>query len=95
MTKIAQGGLIAMILLASAGMAMAQTNQAGSSSDPGEQFKSAGQNIGSAANNFGEGIKQGAIHAWEAVKAGASAAADKLKESSATASSQPVGGTSH
>ncbi|HEV8016814.1 MAG TPA: hypothetical protein VGP48_14845 [Stellaceae bacterium] len=93
MTKIARGGLIALILLTSAGIAMAQTGQSGSSSDPGEQFKSAGQNISAAANNVGEGIKQGAIHAWQAVKAGASAAADKFKESSSAASSQPGGGS--
>jgi hypothetical protein len=93
MTKIARCGLIALMLLAGAETASAQTNQGGSSTDSGEQFKSAGRNIGAAASNIGEGIKQGAIRTWEAVKAGASAASDKFRESSANASAPPASGS--
>ena len=81
--------LVTVFLLAVTGTTLAETNGDTTSASAGDQFKSAGQNIGAAAQKIGQGIKQGAIQTWDAVRAGASAAADKLNGHSPAAPSRP------
>lgn len=85
MHDIKRWGLGAVFFLAVTGTALAETNGDATSASAGDQFKSAGQNIGAAAQKIGQGIKQGAIQTWEAVKAGTSAAADKFNGHPTTA----------
>jgi hypothetical protein len=88
-------GLGTVFLLAVTGTALAETNGDATSASAGDQFKSAGQNIGAAAQKIGQGIKQGAIQTWEAVRAGASAASDKLNGHSTVAPTPPPSTASH
>ncbi len=93
MKTIAQSALVVLLLLSAAPLALA--DESGSSpstsapsSGPGDQFKSAGQNIGSAARQIGEGVKEGAVRTWDAVKAGANAAGQKLSGDGTSAPSR-------
>jgi hypothetical protein len=85
MKTIAQSSaLVVFLLLAATPLALADDggpapSTSASSSDPGDQFKSAGQHIGTAARQIGQGVKDGAVRTWEAVKAGANAAGQKLQ----------------
>jgi hypothetical protein len=91
MKTIAQSALVAFLLLAAAPLALADDGgtapPTAASSGPGDQFKAAGQHIGTAARQIGEGVKEGAIRTWDAVKAGANAAGEKLSGDSAPARS--------
>jgi hypothetical protein len=83
MKTIAQSVLVVLLLLSAAPLALADEggsspSTSAPSSGPGDQFKAAGQNIGSAARQIGEGVKEGAVRTWDAVKAGADAAGQKL-----------------
>jgi hypothetical protein len=94
MKKIAQSTLAVLLLLSAAPVARADDSGAppstATSSDPGVQFKAAGQHIGTAAKQIGEGVKEGAVRTWEAVKAGANAAGQKLNGESGSARSPDV-----
>jgi len=83
MKTIAQSVLVVLLLLSAAPLALADDGgsspaTSAPSSGPGDQFKAAGQNIGSAARQIGEGVKEGAVRTWDAVIAGADAAGQKL-----------------
>jgi hypothetical protein len=89
MKTMARSALLVALLLSAAPLAWADESGASPStapiSDPGDQFKAAGQNIGTAARQVGEGVKEGAVRTWDAVKAGADAAGQKLSGDSAPA----------
>jgi hypothetical protein len=96
MKTIAQfSALVVFLLFAAAPLALADDSGAApststasaSSGDPGDQFKSAGQHIGTAARQIGQGVKEGAVRTWDAVKAGANAAGQKLSGDRAPARS--------
>jgi hypothetical protein len=97
---IAQSTLIAFLLLSAAPLAQADDGgsppSTAASSDPGDQFKAAGEHISAAAKQIGEGVKEGAVRTWNAVKAGANAAGQKLNgESGSARSSDPDKDPSH
>jgi hypothetical protein len=91
MKTIAQSALVGLLLLTAAPLALADDGgtapPTATSSGPSDQFKAAGQNIGTAARQIGEGVKEGAVRTWDAVKAGANAAGEKLSGDSAPARS--------
>lgn len=99
MKKLARAAFVAFAstaaaMTAGALPAMAQSSQTSAQPDAADQFKSAGQHIGAAAQGIGQGIKEGATQAWDATKAGASAVANKLNGQPAapTAPSPPAAG---
>jgi hypothetical protein len=93
MKTIAQSALVVLLLVSAAPLALADDSgpsPSTSTSTPtaaGDQFKAAGQHIGTAARQIGEGVKEGAVRTWDAVKAGANAAGEKLSGDSAPARS--------